>query len=38
MITKPVLQKISKGILHTEDEDTYSYKKIGRIKYHQMIT
>jgi hypothetical protein len=34
MITKPPLQKILKGILHTE-ENKYNYKRIGSIKPHE---
>jgi hypothetical protein len=32
MITKPALQKILKGILHTENENKHSHKKMGILK------
>jgi hypothetical protein len=32
MTTKPPLQKIMKGILHTEDEDKHSPERMGIIK------
>jgi hypothetical protein len=32
MTTKPLLQKILKGILHTEDESKQNHKKTGIIK------
>jgi hypothetical protein len=32
MPTKPALQKILEGILHTKDENKYSYKRMGLIK------
>jgi hypothetical protein len=32
MTTKPPLQKILQGILHTEDESKQNHKKIGNIK------
>jgi hypothetical protein len=36
MITKPPLQKILKGILHTEDKDKHSQERMGIIKSQQM--
>jgi hypothetical protein len=32
MATKPVLQKILKGILHSEDKNTHSHERMGIIK------
>jgi hypothetical protein len=32
MTTKPLLQKILQGILHTEDESKENHKKTGSIK------
>jgi hypothetical protein len=32
MTTKPPLQKILQGILHTEDENKQNHKRIGNIK------
>jgi hypothetical protein len=32
MTTKPRLQKILQGFLHTEDESEQSYKRMGTIK------
>jgi hypothetical protein len=32
MTTKPPLQKIPKGILHTEDENKHSHERMGIIK------
>jgi hypothetical protein len=29
MATKPALQKILKGILHTEDENKHSHERMG---------
>jgi hypothetical protein len=34
MTTKPVLQKILKGILHTEGEDKHDHKNTGENKFH----
>jgi hypothetical protein len=36
MTTKPVLQKILKGILHTEDEDKHNHKRMGINKSHKV--
>jgi hypothetical protein len=36
MTTKPPLQKILRGILHTEDEKKHSYKMAGNIKPKEM--
>jgi hypothetical protein len=35
MTTKPPLQKILKGILHTEDENKQNHEKTGSIKPHE---
>jgi hypothetical protein len=35
MITKPLLQKIMKGILHTEDENKHNHERTGSIKLHK---
>jgi hypothetical protein len=32
MTTKPPIQKILQGILHTENESKQNYKKMGSIK------
>jgi hypothetical protein len=32
MTTKPVLQKILKGSLHTEDENKHSHERMGVVK------
>jgi hypothetical protein len=32
MNTKPPLQKILKGILHTEDENKHKHERMGNIK------
>jgi hypothetical protein len=32
MTTKPTLQNILKGILHTEDENKHNHKRMGEIK------
>jgi hypothetical protein len=32
MNTKPILQKIVQGILHTEDESKQNHERIGSIK------
>jgi hypothetical protein len=32
MTTKPPLQKIPQGILHTEDENKHNHERIGNIK------
>jgi hypothetical protein len=32
MTTKPSLQRILKGILHTEDENEHSHESVGIIK------
>jgi hypothetical protein len=32
MATKPSLQKILKGILHTEDKNKHNYERMGNIK------
>jgi hypothetical protein len=34
MTTKPGLQKIVKGILHSEEEDKGNYKNKGKYKSH----
>jgi hypothetical protein len=34
MITKPLLEKILKGILHTEDENKHSSERIGIANPH----
>jgi hypothetical protein len=31
MITEPALQKIPKGVLHTEEKDKCSYENVGKI-------
>jgi hypothetical protein len=36
MTTKPVVQKIFKGILNTEDEDKHSHKSMEINKSHQI--
>jgi hypothetical protein len=36
--TTPELQKILKGILHTEDENKHSHKKMGIIKSQETST
>jgi hypothetical protein len=36
MTTKPVLQKILKGILYTEDEDKHSHKQARIIESQEM--
>jgi hypothetical protein len=33
--TKPPLQKILKGILHTEDENKHNHEKMGTIKLQE---
>jgi hypothetical protein len=35
MTTKPPLQKILKGNLHTEDENKHNHKRTGSIKPHE---
>jgi hypothetical protein len=35
MTTKPPLQKILKGILHTEDKNKHNHKRTGSIKSHE---
>jgi hypothetical protein len=35
MTTKPPLQKILKGLLHTEDENKHNHKRMGSIKPHE---
>jgi hypothetical protein len=35
MTTKPTVQKILKGILHTEDENKHNYKRMGIIKLQE---
>jgi hypothetical protein len=35
MSTKPLLQKILKGILHTEDENKHNHTRMGSIKSHE---
>jgi hypothetical protein len=35
MTNETVLQKILKGILHIEDENTYSYERMGIMKSQQ---
>jgi hypothetical protein len=35
MTTKPQLEKILKGILHTEDENNHNHKRIGNIKLQE---
>jgi hypothetical protein len=32
MTTKPPLRKITKGILHTEDENKHNHERMGNIK------
>jgi hypothetical protein len=34
MITKPALQKIHKGILHTKEKDKHNQKNTGKSKSH----
>jgi hypothetical protein len=34
MTTKPPLQRILKGILHTEDENKHDHERTGSIKTH----
>jgi hypothetical protein len=36
MTTNPALQKILKGILHTEEEDKYNLERMGKNKSHYM--
>jgi hypothetical protein len=36
MTIKPALQKILKGIFHTEEEDKHSHERIRIIKSHEM--
>jgi hypothetical protein len=35
MTTKPPLQKILNGILHTEGENKHNHKRMGNIKPHE---
>jgi hypothetical protein len=35
MTTKPPLQKVLKGIPHTEDENKHNHKGMGSIKPHE---
>jgi hypothetical protein len=35
MTTIPPLQKILKGILHTEDESKHNHERIGSIKHYE---
>jgi hypothetical protein len=35
MTTKLPLQKILKGIVHTEDENKHNHKRMGSIKSHE---
>jgi hypothetical protein len=35
MTTKPLLQKILQGILHTESETQHNHKKTGSIKLQE---
>jgi hypothetical protein len=35
MTTKPILQKIVQGILHTEDESKQNHKRMERIKLQE---
>jgi hypothetical protein len=37
MITMPPLQKIMKGIIHTEDENEHNHERMGNIKPHEKI-
>jgi hypothetical protein len=34
--TKPALQKIFKGLIHTEDENKYSHESMGINESHKM--
>jgi hypothetical protein len=36
MTTKPEMQKIPKGILHTEEQDKCNHENMGKSKSHQM--
>jgi hypothetical protein len=36
MTTKPPLQKILKGIIHTKDENKHNPERMGSIKYYEM--
>jgi hypothetical protein len=36
MTTKPPLQEILKGILHTEDKNIHNHERTGNIKPQQM--
>jgi hypothetical protein len=35
MTTKPALQRILKGILHTEEEDKHNHKNMGKNKFSE---
>jgi hypothetical protein len=35
MTIKPQLQKIQKGILHTEDENKHNNERMGSVKPHE---
>jgi hypothetical protein len=35
MITKPLLQKVLKGILHMEDENKHNHERTGGINSHE---